>query len=352
MLTQQIERAVVVPALRGLDAVRRSLLWKTRLISRHFVRSRDLRVLGRSLVACAGALLLAAYATGYLLLFGPIVLGAAHLVVEARYLVFQPRPNGGVLATVGVMAAFAAAGLGIYAVGPCTLLALFLLRVRGSGGARRDKWIAGIAALAIGGSAVAPSWIRFLLLHLHNILAVAVWAGWRKRPGAVSTAVACMVGAGAFCVLAGAFDHVAIRTPVSDHAFSLTKITDAVAAQFHGPWRHRLLIAFAFSQSLHYAVWLRLVPEEARTRETPRPWSASWAAFKDDVGARTAVVGVLAVLSIPLLALLLGAVRVRSFYVTASEFHATTELLLVALLARGVSRGDPSSRRSPSSAIA
>lgn len=355
MLTQNVERAVVTPALRGLDAARRFLLSKTSGVSSHFVRSRDLRVLGRSFVACIGALLLAAYATGYLLLLGPIVLGAAHLVVEARYLVFQPRRSAGpasgagpersrdganqsraALVTVGVLAAFAVAGLGIYAVGPCTLLALFLLRGRHCGAARREGWIAGVAALAIAGAAVAPSWSRFLLLHLHNLVAVAVWVGWRKRPVGVSAAVTCMVGAALFCILAGAFDDAVVRTPMTDHAFSLTKITDAVAAQFHGPWRHRLLIAFAFSQSLHYAVWLRLIPEEARARATPRPWSASWIAFKHDVGAQTAILSVLAVVAIPLLALFLGAVRVRSYYVTASEFHATTELLLVALLARGV----------------
>ncbi|CAN5729980.1 hypothetical protein BH11MYX4_BH11MYX4_15690 [soil metagenome] len=334
MLTERIERALVVPTLHGLDALRRFVLARTAGISRPFVRSRNVRVLGRSFVACAVALVLAGYATGYLLLFGPILFGAAHLAVEARYLLFQPRRDRRVLAAVGVMAVFAVTGLGIYAVGPCILVALLLLRARDDGPSRRDKWIACFAALAIACSAVAPSWSRFLLLHLHNLLAVAVWAAWRKRPVAVSAAVTCMVSAALLCILAGGFDHAVVRTPLSDHVFSLTKITDAVAAQFHGPWRHRLLMAFAFSQSLHYAVWLRLVPEEARARETPRPWSSSWLALKEDVGARTAILCVVAVLAVPLLALLLGAVRVRSLYVTASEFHATVELLLVAMLAR------------------
>jgi hypothetical protein len=62
---------------------------------------------------------------------------------------------------------------------------------------------------------------------------------------------------------------------------------------------------------------------------------ASWRAYKADTGTTPARVALLAILLVPALALVFGLVRVRSLYVTASEFHATAEVVLLFAMAQG-----------------
>ena len=49
-------------------------------------------------------------------------------------------------------------------------------------------------------------------------------------------------------------------------------------------WQFRLVILYAFLQSLHYIVWIRLIPEEARKQHTPRTFNQSVRALKNDFG--------------------------------------------------------------------
>ena len=326
-----VERALVLPVLQRLDDVRHALLSNSHALTRPFLRSRDLRVLAQAVFSTTLALLLSVHATGYLLLLGPLLLGAPHLVAEARYLAFQPRHGARLVGVAVLMGLFAAAGLGLYALGPCLLLAILVSKERSGA---YDVTLASVAMMSLVCAVAAPWWTRFLLLHAHNLFALVLWAGWRDRPWRVSLGVLGLAALAMTSVLLGCFDDVPLRTPLNDEVFSLTRLTDAVAGQFLGAWRDRLLVVFAFTQSLHYAVWLRLVPEEARERETPRAWSSSWQAFKRDTGTPLALLAMFGVVAVPTLAVVAGAVRVRSLYVTASEFHATLELLLAALVWR------------------
>jgi hypothetical protein len=182
------------------------------------------------------------------------------------------------------------------------------------------------------GALVGPDWSRFLLLHVHNCVPLVVWLLWRDRPRWTSLAVAALFAAGVVAIFAGACDDLSLRRPFGDAVFSITKITDAVAAGFGGEWRHRFLLFFCFSQAAHYAIWLRLIPEEARDRPTPRTWRLSWHAFKRDASSTVARLCVVASIAVPLAALALGVVRTRALYVTASEFHATVEAILIAVV--------------------
>jgi hypothetical protein len=333
--SERIDRVLFEPVLGRLDRVRARALRATAVVNRGFVRDRGRRVVAMAAFACATALLASAFATGWLLLVGPLVFGVAHLAAEARYLFFQThRRNRVLLAILVVQTVLVFAGLGIFALGPCCVLAL--VAVRGDAPSRRDVALFALAVLMTVAAAVAPTWSRFALLHGHNFVPLLVWLFWRERPRHVSLFVAATVTACVVAITGGAFDGLPIRTPLSDTAFSLTRITDAVAGELAGPWRARCLLLFAFTQSIHYAFWLRLVPEEARARETPRSWRASWRAFEADAGPRLAQLAVLVAFAVPALALVLGPVRARSFYVTASEFHATVETILVLVLMRGL----------------
>jgi hypothetical protein len=218
---------------------------------------------------------------------------------------------------------------------PWALAAAVMLTSSTTDRARRARERGG-ALLALAAStalvAVAPTWSRFALLHLHNLVPLAVWLFWRGRPRRVSATVLALVAAALAAVLLGAFDGAATHTPLSDRVFSINRLADAVAAGSGSPFRKRLLVAFAFTQALHYALWIRVVPEEARERPTPRPWVASWRAYKADAGAGFARLSVAGAVLVFVAVLGLGAVRTRSFYVTASEFHASVEAVLVCVL--------------------
>jgi hypothetical protein len=327
-----LDRALFEPVLGALDVARaRALRW-TAPVTRTFVRDREARVVAAALVSCGFALIATGFATGWLLLLGPLLFGMPHLVAEARYLFFQRhRGDRRLLAVLALQSVCAFAGFGVLALGPCCALALAVVAHERS---RFDAALLAIAAVMLAVAIVAPTWSRFALLHGHNLVPLVVWIAWRDRPWAVSAIVAGAVGACIAAILLGAFDGVAVRTPLSDEAFSLTRLTDAVAGEFGGPWRRRFLLLFGFMQAVHYAIWLRLVPEDARERTTPRSWRASWRAYQRDAGPIVARLTVFAIVAVPLFAIALGPVRARSFYVVASEFHATVEILLVALLLR------------------
>lgn len=330
-LLDRAEDQALAPVLAALDAARRRLLRRGAALFGPFVRDRDRRVIAAALLAMTTALAGTALAPGYVLLLGPVLLGMPHLCFEARYLFFQHAQlrRVSLVAILAVQSVLVFSGIGIYTLGVASLCAL---AVTGALATRRGLVFAMLAIAAQVAAIVGPDWSRFLLLHGHNCLALAVWLAWRKRPARVSIAVAACFVAGALAIALGCFDDLPLRRPFSEATFSITHITDAVAAGFGGPWRHRFLLFFLFSQAFHYAVWLRLIPEEARPRETPRTWRASWQAFKQDSGAVAARLTVVLALTVPLAALAAGVVRTRALYVTASEFHATVEAILVACM--------------------
>jgi hypothetical protein len=329
-LLDRAEQCTIAPALEALDVVRGRLL--KRWAPAGLVRDRDWRVLTIGIVAILTALGTAVGATGYGLLFGPLLLGMPHLFFEARHLFFQRRyPRRWIVVGIaGAQVASVLLGTGIWTVGLACIAAIGVVY---EPALRRRQIILLLgAALVVLAAAVAPTWSRFVLLHAHNCIPLWIWLRWRKRRPIVSSIVVIAFVLALGSILGGAFDAVPIRTPLADSVFSLTRITDAVAGRFASPWRHRLLMFFAFTQAFHYVIWLRLIPEDAHGRETPRTWRASWRAFRTECGPTASRLMLTTSLFIVALATTAGAVRTRAGYVTLSEFHATVELIFGCLL--------------------
>jgi len=327
----RVEQYSLAPVLDGLDAARQWLLKRSAAVTAPFIRDRNQRVVAFALIAFLLAFAGTALAPGYMLLLGPVIVGVPHLFFEARYLFFQHAQLRRI-ALVGVLAmqsALVFAGVGIYTLGLATLAAL---AVTGSLSSKKALAIGAVSLLAAAGAIVGPDWSRFLLLHVHNCVPIIVWLLWRERPRWASIAVTALFATGIVLIFAGACDDLSLRRPFGDAVFSITKITDAVAAGFGGEWRHRFLLFFCFTQAAHYAIWLRLIPEEARDRPTPRSWRMSWHAFKRDASSMVARLCILGSIAVPLVAFGFGVVRTRALYVTASEFHATVEAILIAVV--------------------
>lgn len=315
-----------------LDRVRARLLeWFGRPLAPLF-RDRELRVAWVGAVSVSFAILLTIVAPGFLLTWGPIVLGVPHLVADGRYLVARrgliARPFG--LALVLLPAAGAWMGGGA-AMGALAIVAAGVV-ARASGAARA-------AIVAIGIVLALAAWrlgrtADLAVAHLHNVVAVAVWLLWpwllgHRRKRDAHHAVVLFVFFGAAVIASGVVDRWAFPALLSSPA--VNGLVAQVGVGTDPTWAVRSTLLFAFAQSVHYGVWLRLMPEEDRERTAPRPFVRSIEALARDLG--WPVVALVSAASLGVIAHgLMDAVAARDGYLRLAAFHGPMELGLVALL--------------------
>lgn len=318
--------------LAGLDRVR---LWWLRALgplARPLMRSRELRVALFGTASILASLALTVVAPIALLALGPILLGVPHAASDVRFLVMRPGLHrvarfwllvvpGLVLATV-----FADGGWGMLAVAGAALAA--------SGSrARRAVFAVGALALAALGAS-NPLAAALAMAHAHNLVAVLVWWSWRARVHGWHGLPLGAFVLGSCALLSGALDPVVaafggLGALVGGDALG-THLA-ALAPGFPGAWGPRLVLLFAFTQSVHYGVWLRLLPEEDRAQETPRTFAASFAAWRSDCGDPVVVVTFLLSLGVALVAFA-DVAQAREGYLRAVFAHGYLELAVVAWL--------------------
>lgn len=316
--------------LRPLDRLRAVGL---RLVARAWpapIASRELRVAVGGALAVSASLALALGAPLWLLTLGPLVLGVPHLLSDLRYLVARPglhrRPGFMALVATPVVLTllWPRLPLGLLSVAGAVLLA------RAS---RTARALWGLAALGLAGAALAGGFlVEVAFAHAHNLVALVLW--WRlrsRRPGRQRLTL--LLALGGALVLVAAGDRLVVRLgTLAPPAPGLDAGTlAATLAPLSDPGLSlRVLLLFAFAQSVHYAVWLRLVPDDARPRPGMRPLASSYRALAADCG-RALPLGALA------LALSLGAVALadletaRTAYLRLAIFHGPLELAVVAL---------------------
>lgn len=307
-----------------LDAARRATLRALRPWVAPLVVDRQRRVLWLGLLSVAVALGTTLAAPALVLAAGPLVLGVPHLVADLRYLVARPglhRRVAGWLLAPSLVAAVAGAPPA-YA-----LLGLLPAAILSSGPPRRA---AVIGAAGMGVIAAAWRWpweAQWALLHGHNLVALGLWWRWRARPASHALVPALTVAAAA-ALLAGGDALVGTRWAPSG-ASSFAELAEQLAPGLAAPWAARVVVCFCFLQGVHYALWLRLVPDDARRRPAPRSFRASWAALGEDLGRPLVWAAALAWLSL----LAWGAVApgaARLGYLQLAAWHAYLELFVVA----------------------
>lgn len=339
-------------ALRPLDAARGALLRRMRWL-RPVIRDRALRVT----LGGATAVLLAALGTltipVWMLALGPVVLGVPHLLSDARYLVARPglyRSRRWLLAValplLGVaLLAHPAVGL-LGAIG-----ALWAARV-----ASPARWMTGLIAIAL---AIGwPDGFVLGLAHAHNAVAVLLWWSLRPRRPA-QRLVLVMWAAFALAISIGALDGPLTSALVQSGPIGFEAFASTLAPGLHGPLAFRVVALFCFAQSVHYAIWLRLVPDDARGRATPRSFAATARALRDDMGPVVLVgfgIAAIAVLGWATMALR----DAHTGYLRLASFHGYLELAALATLGAGRGASAPNApparackapQRDPSSAL-
>ncbi|NVB40128.1 hypothetical protein G6O69_19940 [Pseudenhygromyxa sp. WMMC2535] len=326
-------------ALAPLDRLRARTLRATMPVSSHFAARREPRVALIGALSVLAALIGVASFPLWMLALGPIVLGVPHLLADLRYCVVRPGWHRRPALWLGV-------GLPLVAVAVGADMAVGFAAVAGACvGLDGPRWrrLVGVlaAAIAAGVCMVAGPRSTLVLLHLHNAVALALWWRWREHEGGLRRWPALAVLGGCALILAGGLDaafveHAPARLDLAHHL-------QALAPGFSGAAALRLVLLFAFAQSVHYAIWLRLVPEDDRERATPRSFRASWRALVAELGP-LAWVALAAAMGLAAWALV-DLAQARAGYLRLARFHLFLELaLLASLWTRGRARVLPHCR--------
>lgn len=315
----------LLPAVAMLDRLRTRVLRACMPWSGRIAADREARV---AVVATATVLLsfaLTLVSPLALLALGPIALGVPHLVADVRYCVVRPgwhRDRALWLAAVPVVAVGLGAPIAVGLAG----VGVAIVTARAPTG-RRLVGIALVGALVVL-TAVVGRWFDVALTHMHNAIAVALWLAWRPRARRwhfvpLALLVACTVVLVAWPRVDGLVT-LDVGIPLRSH---LAQLAPGLPTGLALP----LIVSFAFLQSVHYALWLRVVPEEDRERPTPRTFRASLVALDRDLGWLLVRLALVAATALALWAAI-DLFAARLGYLRFARFHAVLELCVLARL--------------------
>lgn len=318
--------------IAAADWLRRRWLHLLGGLARPIVRRRELRVaLMFSAMICT-ALIATLVAPLWLLILGPLLWGVPHLVADLRYLVirtgYHRRPLLWLVAGLPLLWTALGGGLvwgfvGAALAAACAraellprLLAIAILVTCG----------AALAALGRVGDVV--------FAHAHNFIAVALWWLWRPRLGRLHwIPLALLVAACLFLVSDAALWLVHQTGGLQwfggrmGPEYQVWRLSPGVAPELG----LRLVLLFCFAQSIHYAVWLQLLPDEDRARATPPTFRASYEDLRHDFGRVGLAVAAALALAIAVWAAL-DLMRASHGYFRMARFHGHLEVMAGALL--------------------
>lgn len=309
-------------------------LWLKALgpLAKPLVRRRELRVAVAGSTLMLLALATATFLPIWVLALGPIVWGTPHIVGDVRYLWVRPGRHRRIALWLLVAPALIVLSVTAHpAWGFAAVIGAALV-------ARGPIWKRALAAvLAAGLVGVAIAWTyptAVVFAHAHNFVGVALWWAWRERLGKLHWIPLVVFALSCVLLLSGVLDTTVLDLEVLDvdvGGLSVYYHLRSLAPDVPGMLGARLVMLFAFAQSVHYLVWVRLVPEEDRQRETPRTFAASLRALREDFGAPLLALTILVCLGVAVWAAV-DVFEARNGYLRAVLFHGHLELVAAALL--------------------
>ncbi len=338
------------PVLGGLDALRRELwrLGARTSLGRRCLHDRAVRLQVLGLGHLAASLALTLLAPVWLLLLGPLLLGVPHVAADVRFLVVQaPLPRAVRLAFMVPLVGMVLHRVVNFAGGPFSAVleiglglgaAVLLLLLSPLSWPRRLTG-AGLALGLLLWLSPQAGTALIVFAHLHNAIAATAWFVLAARSGGglwrvSSVALVWVAVAAAF--LGGAFDGALMAGHADVGGLSLGRLAGVMAPGLDGALAMRLVGLFAFAQSFHYVVWLRLVPQALDPRPNPPTFARTAARLRDDLGRAGLVALVALSVGLPLLAVLWNPEQARHLYLLGAVFHGWLELGVFLAMACGL----------------
>lgn len=312
------------------DAVR--LRWFRALgpVGSRLARDRELRVSVVFSAVVLSALAGTLVAPLWLLVLGPLVWGVPHIAADLRYLVV--RTGFGRRRVLWLVAGI-----------PLLLLGAGMDLVWGFVGAAGVALIAKaplmrrlMAATLLLGAGLALDRIGhsgdIVFGHVHNVAAVGFWWAWRARRGRAHwLPLVLLIAASGLLLSAVGVDLVGSRFAWHATGDSADRQLWRLAPGLAPMQGMRLVLLFCFMQSVHYAMWLQMIPDEERRRSTVMTFRASIRDLHADFDRVALYVFVI---------LAVGLIGWASFdmlaagrgYFRMARFHGTLEVMAAALL--------------------
>ncbi len=317
-----------------IDALRhgvlRTLVRTLGNVGKRLIADRQLRVALTATIAIGLALTFTIAIPLWMLAIGPIVLGVPHVLGDVRYLIVRRGYHRRLWLVVLCLAPLIAA----WSEQHVTWVILACVAAAFASRATPTRRFIGVLVLASIAALTAHFgyWSDVVFAHAHNVIGVLLWLLWAPRKGIVwFLPVLAYVGVWAF-VLLGGLDFMAARESLDVAWPGLSYGTHAwtLAPSLAEPWALRLVLVFAFAQSIHYWVWLRLVPEEDRGRSTTRSFRASWRALYRDLGPWILLAAAGSAIVVAVWACT-DVAHARAGYLRMAIFHGQIELVALTL---------------------
>jgi hypothetical protein len=342
-------------AVRPLDAARRGVLQLvTRSqLGRGVVGRRDVRLAWRATAQVVLLFLLAVRAPVALFFVGPLAFGVVHLAADVRYLVLRQTPpralvGASVVAALLLTSLRLGVGVGLVDAAPAERLsvaggALWVGFALAVGVLAKRSWAMAATLLpafaALAGYLVSHAHlVTLLLVHAHNVIAVAVWLLLFRRRGAGWTMVPVALVVIFTVVLASGLTAPWTANQGGAGAFGerIESLGTWVAPGVETRLATTLATVFVFAQGVHYAIWTGWIPEDARRADGPSTFRQTVRSLTADFGARWLVAIGLIAAALPVAALIFDVRRSVVGYMTLAGSHAWFECAFLAYaLVRG-----------------
>lgn len=321
------------PVIACADWIRNTVIRVFARLSKRLLVERERRVALYGTVLITLAFAATCAVPLWMIALGPLVWGVPHILSDIRYLIarhgLHRRPVMWLAIVGGALGA--ALGYGIRAGLLGAALALFCskspIKKRLLGG----LLLAGLFSLSQWAGPVSDVWFA----HLHNGVAVALWWAWRPRNAQYHWMVLSVFVLYSIVLFLGGCEP--ILASMDGFRADWTGLTIGYLANILSPFSQvklaaRMVLFYAFAQSVHYIVWVRLIPEDDRKSHTPRSYHQSLRVLKKDVGPLMIWAAVLGILVFAVWAVVKNAAVARNEYLNVAFFHGYLELAAAAVL--------------------
>jgi len=335
---QKTVENALAQSLVPLDRLRAAwfrALRATGLLEAVFAR-RERRLTALVMLHAPLALLLAIYFPVHLFILAPLVLGVPHLAADVRYLLLRrDLPRSVTLVLLSGCASLLALGLMPLSaraaaraeLAIATGLLLLVIRLARTGANALRSAVAVVLTSATGAAAcLFPEMARLILLHGHNLVALCLLLLLFPRSGLQLKVLSTLAGGLSACLALGAFAKFTLCSAgVRGFHLHVLALADSIAPVASLNQAVGITCAYVFLQSVHYLVWLVLIPQQDLRTQATLTFQMSARSLVRDFG----VVGVVGIGAVWLLVMVLGCfnpVRTQHGYLTLATFHIYLEL--------------------------
>jgi len=330
---------------RPLDQLRQALLQACGPLLTPFIRDRALRVNTTAVLGLCVTALLSLKLPLWQLALGPIIWGVPHIIGDLRYLVLKQglaRAWGFWLLIATPLAYYSyqpRVTTTMLGVGGAGVLGLLTQRASAHDGlisVTTKRRLLIVAALGALGYWVASEWPKeshYALLHGHNLITLGLWWWWRPRQRWEALSLVTLIGLSALILFGWEASEWRADNPREGAWGRLTMSYFEVTLAGVAPreWRPQWVALYGFLQSAHYLVWVRLIPEDDRERETPVTFRRSVARLSQDFGGWVIALTLLMMVGLGAWAVV-DVAGARLTYLTWISAHASLEIALIAYL--------------------